>query len=105
MLLANRAPTMPETIESNSILPAGNVGEVRPETNWERVARVMLLYTRHIAAMIILVAAMWVLIAILFSENPKLAEYRSGAWGLLSAMAGGVMAHFFGERWRSGDVG
>jgi hypothetical protein len=58
-------------------------------------------YSAHLAAMIILVAAIGVLIFIFTSANEKLAEYRSGAWGLLSAVVGGAMAHFFGERWKS----
>jgi hypothetical protein len=95
---------MAEKIESNSVLPAGTVGEVRIENNWDRIARLLPTYMAHLAATIILVAAIYVIISVFFrqiSTNEKLAEYRSGAWGLLSAMVGGAMAHFFGERWKA----
>jgi hypothetical protein len=91
---------MAETIESNKVLPPSNIGDVRPETRWDKVERLLPLFTKNLAATGILIAAVWILVTILFSESAKLQEYRSGAWGLLSAMVGGAMAHFFGESWK-----
>lgn len=88
---------MPEQIRSDNVLPAGSVRDVHPETGWERAARVLPVIIRLFSASIFLVAAMIVIVCIMFSVNPALDHYRSGAWGLFSALVGGCAAYLFGE--------
>ena len=80
---------MAELIESNQVLEADSVGDVHPETSFERSIRVLRSVARG--------ATLTVCICILFSANPDLAHYRAGSWGLLFGIAGAAIAKLFGN--------
>jgi hypothetical protein len=86
-----------DQIESDHVLPPGEVGDVHPETTWEHAIRVLPSFVRLIAAVIGTIVVFVVIILILFSNNPELREYRTGAWGLFAAFAGACVSYLFGE--------
>jgi hypothetical protein len=86
-----------ELIESNQVLEADSVGDVHPETSFERSIRVLRPVARGLALYSIVAATLTVCICILFSANPDLAHYRAGSWGLLSGIAGAAIAKLFGN--------
>ena len=92
-----RGLKVPERIESNEVLNSSSVGSVHPATLSERALDA--LPTSHtVMAALGLIAAFVVCVMILFSENQHLAEYRSGAWAIISGYAGACITHFFGKQ-------
>jgi hypothetical protein len=88
---------VPDRIESNEVLNSGSVGNVHRATLFERFLDA--LPTSHtVVAALGIMAAFAVCVAILFSDNQHLAEYRSGAWAIISGYAGACITYFFGER-------
>jgi len=88
---------MAEQIESKQVLGADSVGDVHPETSFERKLRVLRPVGRSLALYLIVVATFIVCICILFSANPDLAHYRAGAWGMLTGIAGAALGTLFGS--------
>jgi hypothetical protein len=86
-----------ERIDSDNVLPPGQVGNVHLETNWEHAIRVIPSFVRLIAAVAGAIVAVVVIVLIIFSTNPELKEYRAGAWGLFAAFAGACVGYLFGE--------
>jgi hypothetical protein len=86
-----------ELIVAHQVLEADSVGDVHPETSFERSIRVLRPVARGLALYSIVAATLTVCICILFSANPDLAHYRAGSWGLLSGIAGAAIAKLFGN--------
>jgi hypothetical protein len=85
-----------DKIESNEVIDEEAVGSVHPITLTERIVDA-LPTARTFVAVMGLTATMVVCICVLFSENPKLADYRSGAWAIIAGFAGACVTYFFGD--------
>jgi len=88
---------MTERIDSARVLEPNAVSDVRPETKFEAILRVLRPVARGMALYSIVVAAFVVCICILFSTNPDLANYRAGAWTTLIGISGTAMGVLFGD--------
>lgn len=91
---------MAERIDSGKVLPPSAVGDVYPETGWERFVRTLPTVVTLVVAIGIIAATLYVIIYILLTDAPHLHDYRNAAWGLLSAIGGAAAAHIFGERFK-----
>ena len=88
---------MAEQIESKEVLEADSVGDVHPETSFERRLRMLRPVARDFALYLIVGATFTVCVCVLFSSNPDLAHYRAGAWGTLTGIAGAALGTLFGS--------
>ena len=86
-----------ERIESNQVLAADSVGDVHPETSFERKIRVLRPVFRGLALYVIVGATFTVCCFILFSTNPALDHFRTGAWGMLTGISGAAIGALFGS--------
>ena len=87
---------MADKIESNDLIDEDAVGSVHPTTLGER-AFDALPSARTFIAFLGLSVTMIVCVMVLFSENAKLADYRSGAWAIIATTAGACLTYFFGD--------
>ena len=88
---------MADRIESREVLGEDAVGDVHPETSFERYVRVLGPVFRGLGLYLIVGATFTVCVLVLFSTNPELAHYRAGAWGMLTGIAGGAIGALFGS--------
>ena len=89
---------MPERINTTDVLGKGSVSDVHPETPWERVLRKFPFVLQNAAAAVFIAAAFLTSVAILFSDKASLADYRTGAWSVISGIAGAGLNQLFGSR-------
>jgi len=89
---------MPERINTTDVLEPDSVGDVHPETPWERILRKFPFIFQNAAAALIVAAAFATSVAILFSDKASLSDYRTGAWSVISGIAGAGVNHLFGNR-------
>jgi hypothetical protein len=89
---------MSERINTTDVLAKDSVGDVHPETLGERILRKFPFVLQNAAAALIVVAAFITSVAILFSDKPSLADYRTGAWSVISGIAGAGVNQLFGSR-------
>jgi hypothetical protein len=89
-----------DRIESNEILDSTSVGSVHRTTPVERLLDA-LPSAKTVVAIGGIAATFVLCVSILFSTNSALAEYRSGAWAILSGFAGACVTYFFGDDRRS----
>ena len=88
---------MAERIQSSEVIAEGAVGDVHPETDFERYVRVLRPVFKGLGLYVIVGAMFVVCVYILFSTNPDLDHYRSGAWSMLTTLAGGAVGALFGS--------
>jgi hypothetical protein len=91
---------VPDRIESSDVLDTSSVGSVHRATRFERILDA-LPSAKTVVAVFGIAATFTLCVAILFSTNQGLAEYRSGAWAILSTFAGACITYFFGDDRRS----
>ena len=89
---------MPERISTTDVLKPDSVGDVHRETPWERVLSKFPSLVQNAAAALFVAAALVISVAILFSDKASLSDYKTGAWSLISAIAGAGLNHLFGSR-------
>ena len=89
---------MAERIESSRVLDSDSVGSVHPATTYERLLDVLPSSIRAVAAALGAIGVFAVSVIVLFSENPGLKDFKTGAWALISGLAGACISHLFGER-------
>jgi hypothetical protein len=88
---------VPDQIQSNEVIPSGQVTNVHRATLFERTLDA-LPSLPSIIALGGIIAVVWVCIEVLFSQDQHLMEYRSGAWAILSGFAGACVTYFFGDK-------
>ena len=89
---------MPDQINTTDVLSTSSVGDVHRETTAERIFRKFPSALQQVTAVFITAGALAISVAILFSDKASLADYRTGAWSLISGIAGACVSHLFGER-------
>jgi hypothetical protein len=87
---------MPERIKTTDVLSRDSVKDVHPETTLELILRT---FPFESAAAALFVAAVGIVsICVLFSDKPSLADLKTGAWSVMSGVAGAGLNHLFGSR-------
>ena len=87
---------MAQIIESADVVPRGSVGPVREEpierARFEHKERMTRLY---IAACFIFIL-FGLCIYVLITDNVQVKDYKTGAWGLIGSLGGGLISYFTG---------
>ncbi len=87
---------MTERIDTDRVLDQDSVGKVHRETPFERFLDA--LPTAHmVVAVLGTIATFALCVILLFSENPGLKDYKTGAWAILSGFAGAFLTYLFGD--------
>ena len=92
---------MAERIESRTILGPNEVANVHVQTGWERFVATLPSLLRPLVAIGLLMGGAYVAVAILFTTQQNLLEYRTGAWALISGVVGSSVTYLFGDYWKT----
>jgi hypothetical protein len=79
------------------VLPSTNVGDVHQETALERILRLLPASLKALTAVIITAVGLAVCVGVIFSPNPQLDNFRTGAWTLFGTIVGACVASQFGS--------
>jgi hypothetical protein len=87
---------MAQIIQSTDIVPPGSVGSVREEP----IERARLQHREQMVRLFLsagfIVILLGLCIYVLVTDNVQVKDYKTGAWGLIGSLGGGLISYFTG---------